>query len=122
MSEVRAKQNQNTLHELDHPRLANSFRKFVGEVAANKVDVIAFKVSTPRLMENYHYRHHLANWELKRLVSLLDTRRKLGVYPMKGGKSGRNHRHRGKQRLSYLCSNPYAVNSFFKRSDRKFGI
>ncbi|PCS22721.1 hypothetical protein BTN49_1679 [Candidatus Enterovibrio escicola] len=47
----------------------------MGEVAANKVDVIAFKVSTPRLMENYHYSHHLANWELKRLVSLFDTRR-----------------------------------------------
>ncbi|PCS22707.1 hypothetical protein BTN49_1665 [Candidatus Enterovibrio escicola] len=49
------------MHELEPSRVADSFRTFVDEVAANKVDVISFKVSIPRLMESDHYRHHLAN-------------------------------------------------------------
>ncbi|PCS23653.1 hypothetical protein BTN49_0622 [Candidatus Enterovibrio escicola] len=63
------------MHELEYLCVADSFRKFVGEVAANKVDVIGFKVSIPKLMENCHYPHHFANWEAKRFVSLFDTGR-----------------------------------------------
>ncbi|PCS23583.1 hypothetical protein BTN49_0552 [Candidatus Enterovibrio escicola] len=39
------------------------------------MDVIGFEVSISRLMESYHYRHHFANFSLKRLISLFDTGR-----------------------------------------------
>ncbi|PCS23894.1 hypothetical protein BTN49_0866 [Candidatus Enterovibrio escicola] len=39
------------------------------------MDVLGFKVSIPRLMESYHYRHHLGNGEAKRFVSLFNTGR-----------------------------------------------
>ncbi|PCS23957.1 hypothetical protein BTN49_0323 (plasmid) [Candidatus Enterovibrio escicola] len=47
----------------------------MGKITANKVDVIGFAVSIPRLMESYHYRHHFANSEARKLISLFDIRR-----------------------------------------------
>ncbi len=41
---------------------------------------------------------------------------------MQGGKSSISQRHRRKQRLSYSCSSPDAVNSSFKRSDHDLEI
>ncbi|PCS21876.1 hypothetical protein BTN49_2562 [Candidatus Enterovibrio escicola] len=39
------------------------------------MDLIGLEVSIPRLMESYHYRHHFANVEAKRLLSLFDIGR-----------------------------------------------
>ncbi|PCS23207.1 hypothetical protein BTN49_1203 [Candidatus Enterovibrio escicola] len=43
------------MHEIEHSRVADYFRKFVGEVESNKVEVIGFEVSISLLMESYHF-------------------------------------------------------------------
>ncbi len=49
------------------------------------MDVIGFEVLIPRLMESYHYRHHFANGEVRRLVFLFNTGRNQVFFPCREG-------------------------------------